>query len=88
MPSVITHLACAQRYLSHNPRRDLKKFILGTVFPDIRYLANLERHLTHRKFGANLNLSRLDSFKAGWKLHIYVDEKWKKIVKADPLYEK
>lgn len=88
MPGVITHLVCAERYLRQNPRRDFKKFILGTAFPDIRYLAGFDRRLTHKKFSPQLNLSRLDSFKAGWKLHIFVDSRWSKLTKSTPCYAK
>jgi len=87
MPGSITHLAYAERYLRKNPTRDLKKFILGTIFPDIRYIARIERDLTHKKFRPNLNLSALDSFKAGWKLHIYLDSQWNKIVKNSRFYD-
>jgi hypothetical protein len=88
MPGVITHLACAEKYLRQNPRRDFKKFILGTIFPDIRYFAKVDRDLTHKKFKPALNLSRLDSFKAGWKFHIYIDSQWNKIVRSSFLYER
>ncbi|MFH0852681.1 MAG: hypothetical protein V1845_03710 [bacterium] len=86
MPGPITHLAYAERYLRKNPSRDLKKFILGTIFPDIRYIAKIERDLTHKKFRPDLNLSAIDSFKAGWKLHIYLDSQWNKIVKTSRFY--
>ncbi|MDD5590196.1 MAG: hypothetical protein PHQ47_03425 [Candidatus Portnoybacteria bacterium] len=87
MPGLITHLACAERYLGQNPKKDYKKFILGTVFPDIKYLAHLERDLTHKKYKAALNLSRFDSFKSGWKFHIYIDSQWNKVIRKSPLFE-
>ncbi len=88
MPGFITHIAFANRYLKNNPQRDFKKFILGTAFPDIRYFAKIDRNLTHKKFKPELNLSRFDSFKAGWKLHIYLDYQWNKLVKNSEFYEK
>lgn len=87
MPGLITHLACAEKYLRQNPKKDYKKFILGTVFPDIKYLAKLNREETHKRYKATLNLSRFDSFKSGWKFHIYIDSQWNKIVRNNALFE-
>lgn len=88
MPGIITHLVSASRYLRLNQEKDFKKFILGTTFPDIRYIAKLDRDLTHKKFKPNLNFTGLDSFKAGWKLHIYIDRQWSKIVRNSKFYER
>jgi len=88
MPGIITHLAYANRYLKRNPQWDFKKFILGAIFPDVRYFAKVEKNLTHRKFKPELNLARLDDFSAGWKLHIYLDHQWNKFVKNSVYYGK
>jgi hypothetical protein len=86
MPGEITHLAFAERYLRQNPGPDFKEFVLGSVFPDIRYIAKTERDLTHKKFRPDFKISGLDDFKSGWKLHIYLDDKWNEIVKSSAFY--
>lgn len=88
MPGIITHLVYAEKYLRENPRKDFKRFILGTIFPDIRYIAGLERNLTHKKYKPDLYLSKLDAFKAGWKLHIYLDHRWSKLAKSSLIYNR
>ena len=50
-------------------------FIRGTLFPDIRYFANISRESTHDK---NVTLEDIasckDAFDAGKKFHAFVDE--------------
>lgn len=54
---------------------DREAFIIGTVFPDIRYLKVIDRDKTHFK-GLSLKdvLAEKNSFTAGLKYHSLVDE--------------
>lgn len=74
MPSVITHLAITDkvfdRFFSGKEKSD---FLVGTLFPDIRYLAGLEREKTHLS-EVKLTDCREDlSFWAGLKFHSLID---------------
>ena len=64
------------------------EFILGFVFPDIRYIdENIKRKDTHLKFAPlNLNFSGLTSFEAGWKFHLYCDMRREEILNKYNFY--
>jgi len=53
---------------------DRKDFMLGTIFPDIRYLAGIDRYQTHFKDLKLTDLAQDNSFMAGAKFHSIVDE--------------
>ncbi len=79
MAGPITHIILALKMftcgLLDSNTVDMKLFLLGTSFPDIRYLGVIERTTTHSK-----NISWLDvvnepsPFLAGLKFHALVDE--------------
>lgn len=89
MPSQITHLAIAKRYLEKHPGliRDVQRFLDGSVLPDLD--SNKERsHCGVRAERTNIvkrNLEKVDPQKfldthdmqddlnKGWYLHLYVD---------------
>lgn len=53
---------------------DRKDFMLGTLLPDIRYLAGIDRYQTHFKDLKLTDLAGDSSFVAGAKFHSIVDE--------------
>lgn len=75
MATQITHIAIAHKmcptYLSHFTKRDL---FIGTVFPDIRYYARIDRDITH-VYDITLDdvVREKSAFMAGVKLHCLVD---------------
>lgn len=89
MPSQITHLAIAKKYLEKHPGliRDVQRFLDGSVLPDLD--PNKERsHCGVRAERVNIvkrNLEKVDPQKflathdlqddlnKGWYLHLYVD---------------
>jgi hypothetical protein len=77
MPSQLVHIAYARAYLKQHPQVDEAAFMRGTVFPDIRRLADLERHVTHH-YGLSLKdvEQEMDPWQAGLMLHGYLDETW------------
>ena len=84
MPWPVTHILIAEAfYASYFSHLDHQQFILGNSFPDIRYPAKIDRHLTH--FGS-VSLKELQSstpFRAGVMLHSVVDGLWNEILLRD-----
>ena len=68
-------------------RFDREAFIVGTVFPDIRYLKVIERDKTHFK-GLSFQdiLDEQDSFTAGLKYHSLVDDVREKYMVEKGIY--
>ncbi|MEO5927898.1 MAG: hypothetical protein ABIO72_04210 [Patescibacteria group bacterium] len=75
MASQATHVILAEmvfdEYFSHFSKQ---KFILGTMFPDIRYLGVVTREQTHiQSSGIKQIQEEPDAFLAGMKFHNLVD---------------
>lgn len=90
MASQISHIVYAKKYLDKysSDKINEDKFILGTVFPDIRYITeNIKRNDTHSVFSPiNLNFNKLTPFQAGWKFHLYCDIKREEILSRYNFY--
>ena len=90
MASQISHIVYAKKYLDKHPSNKINgnEFILGTVFPDIRRVAeNIKRSDTHSVFSSvDLTFSGLSSFQAGWKFHLYCDAKREEILGRHGFY--
>lgn len=90
MASQISHIVYAKKYLDKYPSDEINEdeFILGTVFPDIRRIAeNIRRSDTHFAFSPiDLNFDSLTSFQAGWKFHLYCDIKREEILNKYNFY--
>lgn len=72
---MITHVVLAQKlFAKHFPRKDRKKFFLGTVFPDIRAWGILDRGATHLMGLGLRDVVGEESFAAGLRLHSLLDE--------------
>lgn len=91
MASQISHIIYAQKYLEKHPlpNGDKDIFILGSAFPDIRYIdEDLKRKDTHMAFNpVDLNFEGLTPFQAGWKFHIYCDMKREEILNKYKFYD-
>jgi hypothetical protein len=75
----IMHANFAYRFLDeyftdYTPEQS-KEFILGVLYPDVRYLQVIDRDVTH-EFNVSLEdvLGAETPFKAGVKLHCFIDE--------------
>lgn len=88
MANQITHIILAERMSDKLFNKfDRKSFLIGTVFPDIRYLKVIDRDKTHFKeltFEDILNES--NSFTAGLKYHSLVDEVREKYMVDNNVY--
>lgn len=90
MAAPIAHIFLAVQMLSgpFNGLFNERDFIIGTSFPDIRYLKVVERAETHF---TNVTLQNIaqekDSFKAGMLFHSFVDEQREAYVVEHHFYE-
>jgi hypothetical protein len=76
MAAPVGHLYLALQILSGPLAHvDRQPFIIGTLFPDIRYSAHLSRHTTHKEHVTWPDiLQEHDPFKKGMLFHSFVDE--------------
>jgi hypothetical protein len=79
-----THVVFADMWLNEHRVTDSEEraeFIIGTLFPDIRYLGTIKRDETHEK---NVTVEKIlqseTPFLAGMRLHVFVDEKREKFL--------
>jgi len=88
MASPVSHVIYAQKYLEKNPRKGGEFFILGTLFPDLRRVADgLARKDTHMRFESiDLDFEGLDLFDAGWKFHAWCDMRREEILNEHNFY--
>lgn len=84
----LTHLYLGDVFLKHYHVEDRKAFLLGNIYPDIRYMSKISRTKTHKK---NVTLEEIihekDSFKKGCLLHSYVDVLRESIVEKLHIYD-
>ncbi|MFZ2975507.1 MAG: hypothetical protein WA055_02650 [Candidatus Moraniibacteriota bacterium] len=81
-------LTAEEKLLMPSGKINKDEFILGCVFPDIRYIdENIKRKDSHLKFETlDLNFSGLTSFEAGWKFHLYCDMRREEILNKYNFY--
>ncbi len=90
MAAPIAHIFCALVFLQSPdcPIIDKKAFIVGTSFPDIRYVGHLRREQTH---WLDLTIDDIkkekNPFIAGMKFHSWVDETRERFVEKNNLYD-
>jgi hypothetical protein len=74
----IFHVYIAEKWLEvfgECDESEKKAFIIGTLFPDIRYLGVIRREETHETgIGIDDILKTTDPFQRGMRLHAFVDE--------------
>ena len=74
MPAPVMHIVLSLLVLPFLPDKDPKEFILGTSFPDIRYLGVISRRATHNPHPSWAQVVKEKSpFKAGMEFHALVD---------------
>lgn len=74
MPAPVMHIVLSLLILPYLPDKDPKEFILGTSFPDIRYLGVIARNKTHNPCPSwDHVVKEKSSFKAGMEFHALVD---------------
>jgi hypothetical protein len=75
MAAPITHIVLTKK-IFHNVLHnyDKKDFIIGTSFPDIRYLGTIDREKTHFNVNNLEDINDENPFFAGMKFHALVDK--------------
>ena len=92
MASQITHVTYGQlvldRFLKQKKNLDLRDFFIGTLFPDIRYRAKLEKVKTHVAVESPdlLMDDKLSSFQTGLYVHCLIDFERERVVKKLGFY--
>jgi len=90
MAAPITHIVLTDKVFNkffHN--KDRKDFFIGTVFPDIRYITNIDRLRTHfslRSVDLNHINKEKDSFLAGLRFHSLVDDVRERFIRSKNVY--
>lgn len=86
----MTHLYFAERWCEIHGIYDegvKRDFVLGNLFPDIRYIAHIPREWTHPiVYSADDIHMSVTPFEAGMKLHALVDEVREAIVEESGIY--
>src|SRR5438132_13939173 len=91
MAAPIAHIFLAVQMLAgpFHGLFDEKEFIVGTSFPDIRYLKVVSREETHFSHVTLEDIvQETDSFKAGMLFHSFVDEQREAYIIAHGFYGK
>lgn len=88
----VTHALLAEKWMAAQEQYDdmeKRSFIIGTLFPDIRYMGDVKRSDTHEK---GVTVKRLkekqNAFLKGKRLHVFVDELREKCVVKWKMYDK
>jgi hypothetical protein len=90
MPAPLMHIALAfialEGPFSHTSKKD---FIVGTSFPDIRYLKVIDRKQTHENYVSwdQVNQDK-NGFKLGYLFHSWVDLIFDEFMQNNNIYEK
>lgn len=90
MAATIAHIFCALSLLNSNALHvdNIAEFIIGTCFPDIRYLGVVKRTETHAKNVTwNDVINAITSFEKGRLLHSLLDEKREEFIEQSHLYD-
>lgn len=88
MPAPVTHIVLALAILPMLPDKKRDKFLIGTSFPDIRYLGVLAREQTHIKNPSWHSVQQEPSaFKAGMEFHALVDHVHDQYMAEQKVYE-
>lgn len=89
MAGEATHIILADNFIAAGGADyDRKRFIVGTVFPDIRYIGDLDRGETHvRDITIADVLAEPDPFIAGARFHSLVDKTRNDFITAAGMYD-
>jgi len=75
-----THIRFAVDQKDKYNIKDLGLYILGSIYPDSRYISKIDRKLTHNKHALSDSFLT-DDFKKGWQSHCIFDNEYSKMVK-------
>ena len=75
-----THIKFAVGQKDRYKVSDLKAYILGSIYPDSRYLTRIDRNLTHNEKILSDDFVS-DDFRKGWQSHCIFDAEYNRIRK-------
>jgi hypothetical protein len=75
-----THLRFALDLAEQYEAQDLNKYLAGVVYPDSRYVTNIDRNLTHPEVLDLESFAHGDDFRKGWHAHLICDKKFHEMV--------
>ncbi len=88
MATPITHIVLANKlYDRFFADKDKQNFLIGTSFPDIRYLGSIDRGQTHLDVTNIKEIINDDAFMAGVKLHSYIDQSREEFITNRGIYD-
>ncbi|MCL4382741.1 hypothetical protein M1545_03035 [Patescibacteria group bacterium] len=88
MASQITHIVYGKKIFERQKENIIwPEFTVGTTFPDIRYIANIDRSLLHETETKEEMIPKENSFLAGKYVHSLVDEKREDFISKEGVYE-
>lgn len=87
MASEITHVVYGKKIFNRLDNLLWPEYVVGTLFPDIRYKAKIDRELLHFKNTLEEKIPSNGSFKAGIYVHSLIDEKRDKFLKEREVYK-
>src|SRR3989344_7889748 len=86
MAAPITHIVLAEKVFSNQFQNLSKdKFLVGTSFPDIRYLRVIKREHTHSRNTLS-EIKKSESFEAGRQFHCLVDTARENYMQKNDVY--
>jgi len=89
MPAPFFHLALTEKVFDSSfAQLSLNRFVVGTLFPDIRYLKVTDRGQLHIETFFLSDISTSDSFTAGMQFHSLVDNSKQRFNQEHGLYNK
>jgi len=89
MASQVTHIVCAEKvYQKHFSDKNRREFFIGTMFPDVRYIAGIDRQITHLPVESINEIKRENAFVAGMKFHAILDIRRIKYLEKTEIYGK
>jgi hypothetical protein len=90
MAAPVGHIVCALAFLNSGAVdiADRNAFLVGTNFPDIRYISGIHRSATHKVDDEDLThvLMATTSFEAGRRFHVFVDREREKYMRKHNAY--
>lgn len=89
----VTHAYLTEKLFEKYPNRydeeEQQRFMLGTLFPDIRYLGKIKRQQTHfEKISLKEILEEKSPFVAGMMFHSYVDNNRNTFIATQKIFSK
>ena len=82
MALAATHIKFALDVKGKYHVQDMGRYLIGTIYPDSRYITGIKRELTHGDYLLSSQFAS-DDFKKGWSVHFVCDKVFNKITDKD-----